>query len=96
MELITIEDCQEMLEDLDALSSKFEKVLSTYKPPLNGERYLTGDQVCELLSISKRTLQEYRDNCEIPYISLFGKMLYKESDLKAILEENYVERIVRC
>ena len=94
MELITIEDCQEMLEGLDVLSAKFEKVLSLYKPPLDGERFLTGDQVCSLLHISKRTLQEYRDNFELPYISLFGKMLYKESDLLAILEENYVSRIV--
>lgn len=94
MELITIEDCQDMLEGLDDLSTKFEKVLSSYKPPLGGERFLTGEQVCSLLHISKRTLQEYRDNFELPYISLFGKMLYRESDLLAILEENYVSRIV--
>lgn len=94
MELITIEDCQEMMDGLDALSVKFETVLSLYKPPLGGERFLTGEQVCNLLQISKRTLQEYRDNFELPYISLFGKMLYRESDLLAILEENYVTRIV--
>lgn len=49
MELITIEDCQEMMDGLDALSVKFETVLSLYKPPLGGERFLTGEQVCNLL-----------------------------------------------
>lgn len=92
-ELITIEDCQEMLAGIDGLSKKIEDVLLLYKPPLNGERYLTGEQVCEILNISKRTLQGYRDNCEMPYISLFGKLLYKESDLLSILENNYVSSV---
>lgn len=56
MELITIEDIKEELQELDGLAEKLEYVLSTYKPPLNGERYLTGEQVCKLLNISKRTL----------------------------------------
>lgn len=92
MELITIDDCKEVLEGLDELAAKFENVLSLYKPPLNGERYLTGEQVCNLLNISKRTLQDYRNNFEFPYISMFGKLLYKESDILSILEENYMPR----
>lgn len=92
MELITIEDIKEELQELNGLAEKLEYVLSTYKPPLNGERYLTGEQVCKLLNISKRTLLEYREKGEVPYISLFGKMLYKESDLSTILEENYRSR----
>ena len=92
MELITIEDIKEELQELDGLAEKLEYVLSTYKPPLNGERYLTEEQVCKLLNISKRTLLEYREEGEVPYISLFGKMLYKESDLSTILEENYRSR----
>lgn len=92
MELITLEDFMEELQGFDELAEKFEYVLSTYKPPLNGERYLTSEQVCKLLNITKRTLLEYREKGEVPYITLFGKMLYKESDLLAILEENYVPR----
>ncbi|WP_262899410.1 helix-turn-helix domain-containing protein [Bacteroides ovatus] len=59
---------------------------------INGERYLTSEQVCKHLNITKRTLLEYREKGEVPYITLFGKMLYKESDLLAILKENYVPR----
>lgn len=92
MELITVEDFMEELQGFDELAEKFEYVLATYKPPLNGERYLTSEQVCKLLNITKRTLLEYREKGEIPYITLFGKMLYKESDLLAILENNYVPK----
>ncbi len=94
MELITVEDCMETLDGLDALTDRIETVLALYKPPFNGERYLTGEQVCKCLKISSRTLQAYRDNCEIPYISMFGKLLYKESDILAILEARYVPRII--
>ena len=94
MELITVEDCAESLVGLEEIVDKFENVLTKYKPPLNGERYLTGEQVCELLHISKRSLQGYRDERQMPYISLFGKLLYKESDILAILEGNYVPRII--
>ena len=82
MELITVEDFMEELQGFDELAEKFEYVLATYKPPLNGERYLTSIQVCKLLNITKRTLLEYREK----------GMLYKESDLLAILEENYIPR----
>ncbi len=59
---------------------------------MNGEIYLSGEDVCELLHISKRTLQQYRDDCVIPYIQIKGKILYKESDIKYILERNYSDK----
>lgn len=95
MELVTVEDCMEELKGLEDLAEKIEHVLSVYKPPLGGERYLTGEQVCTLLNLSKRTLLDYREKGDMPYITLFGKMLYKESDILAILEENYVPRFSR-
>ena len=34
--------------------------LENYRPPLDGERYLTDREVADLLRVSRRTLQEYR------------------------------------
>lgn len=93
MDQITVGDCQETLEALNELSNKLDYLFSIYKPALNGEHYLTGEQLCKFLNISKRTLQGYRDSGVIPFISIFGKLLYKESDILAILEENYVPRL---
>ena len=48
-------------------------------------------EVCEKLYISPRTLQDYRDKRIIPYTQFAGKILYKESDLERLLEDNYKE-----
>lgn len=93
MELITIEDCEELLLKLQQAEDRFNFVLSSYKPMLNGESYLSGSELCERLKITKRTLQEYRDQRAIPYIMLLGKTLYKESDIIALLEQNYVPKL---
>lgn len=63
--------------------------LESYRPPLDGERYLTDREVAELLRVSRRTLQEYRNNRVLPFILLGGKVLYPESGLRELLEANY-------
>ncbi len=65
-----------------------------YKPQMNGERYYTTEEVCQVLKITKRTLQQYRDDGVIPFVALPGKMLYRESDLRTALEKNYVAPFV--
>lgn len=57
--------------------------------PLNGELYLTDKDVSARLHISKRTLQEYRNTNVLPYFIIGGKVLYRESDIQALLESNY-------
>lgn len=57
--------------------------------PLNGEMYLTDKELSARLHISKRTLQEYRNTAVLPYFIIGGKVLYRESDIQALLESNY-------
>ena len=47
------------------------------------------NKVCEMLHISKRTLQQYRDDGLIPFIKLERKILFRESDIIKVLEDNY-------
>ena len=85
-------DADDMLVVLSALSSvskRMKEVAQTHKPLFSGEHFLTGKEVCERLYISPRTLQDYRDKGIIPYMQFAGKILYKESDLERLLEENY-------
>ncbi|MGL5684010.1 MAG: helix-turn-helix domain-containing protein [Marinifilaceae bacterium] len=56
-------------------------------PHLNGEKYLTNLEVCQLLRISSRTLQNWRDTGKIPFIKLKGKILYQESEILKIVTE---------
>ncbi len=51
----------------------------------NGEKamqeWLDGQEVCDLLHITPRTLQTYRDNGTIPYSRIGNKMYYKPDDM---------------
>ena len=55
---------------------------------------LSGEQVCEMLHISKRTLQQYRDDGLIPFIKLERKILFRESDIIKVLEDNYQRQLI--
>lgn len=55
---------------------------------LNGHRYLTDAELAKCLKISRRTLQEYRNNGIIPYYHIGGKILYREYDIEVFLENN--------
>lgn len=77
-------------EMITLLRTRIESILKNYRPVMNGEIYLSGEDVCKLLHISKRTLQQYRDDNILPYIQIGGKIIYKESDILTILEQNYI------
>lgn len=78
-----------LLQKMRKESKWLSKFLESYSPPLDGERYLTDKEVAELLRVSRRTLQEYRNNRILPFILLAGKVLYPESGLQEVLEANY-------
>lgn len=67
---------------LDELSNTIQQTLKNRTPHLNGEKYLTNREVCQLLRISPRTLQNWRDTGKIPFIKLKGKILYSDIALK--------------
>ena len=67
---------------------KPEDVMRIVKP---GERFLTDREVSARLKVSRRTLQDYRNNGIISYYQLGGKILYKESDIERMLAANYRE-----
>lgn len=83
------ESLSSAIHSLKKGQAKMNDIIKKYRPPLNGERYLTDKETSERLKISRRTLQEYRTTGKVPYILLGGKVLYKESDLLHLLEENY-------
>ena len=77
------------LENMKEILTLYQKVIANYRPLLDGERYLTDKEVAQILKVSRRTLQEYRNEGLLPYILLGGKVLYRESDLEKVLESCY-------
>ena len=100
MEVITIENqaFSKLLSNLEDLTRELhsQNEKSTVKKELPkeklklGDQWLDNDQVCEILKVTKRTLQNYRDNFILPYSQIGRKVYYKESDVQTVLEKNYV------
>lgn len=76
---------------LERLSTSLERLFSTQKPTLNGESFYTDEELSKKLKISRRSLQDYRNERRIPYIKLGGKILYRSSDIEKLLEDGYQE-----
>ncbi len=90
-EIITSDSPQiQMFSQLmKGLLAKLERYCASARPMLGGEVFLTGEEVCELLKPSTRTFQEYRSNGTLAYYKIGGKILYKQSDIQAMLERHY-------
>ena len=93
MEVITkdTEEVQAYFEAPERSMKYVDNVTANFRPAMNGEVYLTGEDVCRILHITTRTLQDYRAQRIIPFIALPGKTLYRQSDILRMLEENYVQ-----
>ena len=90
-EIITQKDPQmQMFSQLmQGTLKRLERYCATARPMLGGEVYLTGEEVCSQLRLSTRTLQEYRNSGTLPFYKIGGKILYKQSDIQAMLEKHY-------
>jgi hypothetical protein len=94
-ELITPENNERVKSfflSLDRLSSSLERLFSSRKPTLNGESFYTDEALSKKLKISRRSLQDYRNEGRIPYVKLGGKILYRSSDIEKLLEEGYRDK----
>ena len=74
---------------LEQLSALTERLFADRKSTLNGESFYTDRELSQKLKISRRSLQEYRNEGRIPFIQLGGKILYRASDIEKLLEEGY-------
>lgn len=87
------EDIANALSALRKGAKKASLLAQNYRPPLGGERYMTDKEVAERLKVSRRTLQEYRNDRKIPFILFGGKVLYRETDIERMLEESYKKSV---
>jgi len=76
------------IRKLDALLEGIERMGAGKASPSN-EQFLTDKEVSAWLRVSRRTLQDYRNNGMIAYYQLGGKILYKESDIEKMVMSGY-------
>jgi hypothetical protein len=102
MEVITIENqaFSQLLSNIENLTREIRSQNQNIKTSSNqtkpkeklalGDEWLDNEDVCKVLRVTKRTLQNYRDNFVLPYSQIGKKILYKASDVQLILEKNYI------
>lgn len=90
MELICID--QRTFEELCVRFREFEERVTRLCRPtgdLGLKNWLDNQEVCEILRISKKTLQVYRAKGILPFSRIKHKIFYKPEDVRRLLESNY-------
>lgn len=83
-----------IMGELYRISRKLDKAENRQKH-LNGEQLYDNQEMCQLLRISKRTLQRYRNNGALKFHSIYHKTYYKESDLHEFIRNNFDENEIK-
>lgn len=65
------------------------------KEPIN-EAWIDGVAVQSALHISEKTLYRHRKSGILAYSRIRGKIYYKKSDIKTLLEDNYQVDQAKC
>ena len=81
---------ERLIVRFDRIERHLEKMAIKEKL-LEGERLLDNQDVCQLLNVSKRTLQCYRSSGELPYQMIYHKAFYKESDVETFIKSNFAK-----
>lgn len=71
-----------------AIKELFERSKKLNSSTTLKEEWWTNQEVCRLLGISLRTLQNYRDKGLIPYSQIGHKCYYKVKDVEHFIEKN--------
>lgn len=86
MRIINIEAgiFESMLDRFEVFAGRVECLCRQNRNKNLGD-WLDNQDVCQLLCISKRTLQTYRDNGTLPYTRIGDKMYYKAKEVEQVM-----------
>lgn len=87
MKVVVIEKSvlEQACKDLNDLTHSLQLVVASYQGLCQGEKWLDTQEVCLMLGISKRALQNYKDQKILPCSFIHRKNYFKMSDVQALL-----------
>ena len=86
------EHIREFFSTVERLSVSMERLFAGRSPAMAGENFYTDRELAEKLKVSRRSLQQYRDNgLPFAFTRLGGKILYRSSDIEKLLDSCYRE-----
>lgn len=85
----TSQEYQDLVKRLDEITKKLAAKETGMK-----ERWIDNTEFMNLLRISRRTAQSYRDNNMIAFSIIGNKIFYKISEVESLLERHYRKRLL--
>ena len=86
--LIDEQKLDRIFQEIDSLRKELHDDKAKKNKKLS-ETWFDNQDVMEILKISPRTLQNFRDNGVLPFSKIGGKIYYKASDVEQLLKDNY-------
>lgn len=88
MEIVNIEfrTWEMMMARFEAFAGRVE-ALCGIGDDKSLQKWLDNQEVCEILNISKRTLQTYRDNGTLAHTQIGHKMYYRPEDVEQLINK---------
>ena len=80
---------QDLVKHLEEISKQL-----TAKTKVPKEQWLDNQEFMQLMKISRRTAQSYRDNNMIAFSIIGNKIYYKLADVEDLLNRHYRKRLV--
>ena len=86
MEIINVESqaWEMMMAKFDAFAQRVEALCKNSEDK-SLQKWLDNQEVCEILNISQRTLQTYRDNGTLAFSQIGHKMFYRPKDVEQVI-----------
>lgn len=87
MEIIAIESntFEQIKDHLMLFAKQIKKLCANDQPK---DKWLDNQDVCELLNISKRSLQYYRNCGKLSFSQINNKCYYKVADVEKLLKDS--------
>lgn len=82
--ILSAQQYKELVNRLDVLNKKLEE---KHKSP--DDTFLDNQEFLQLMNISKRTAQSWRDEGKVSFSQIGSKIYYRMSDVQKLLDKNY-------
>lgn len=82
--ILPAKEYTELLQRVKEINSKLDAQSATLE-----EKFIDNADFIELMKISKRTAQSWRDEGIISFSQIGSKIYYRMSDIQAMLDKNY-------
>lgn len=91
MEIIAIErqTFEQMKDKFLSFAKQIRKLCANEHPK---GKWLDNQDVCELLNISKRSLQYYRNCGKLSFSQINSKCYYKSTDVEKLLKDSLIHK----